>query len=210
MAGLNESGLPRNTAGWLALRWVRRIFADDVSPDADADADRGRGATWAAADPRLGNLLVLVVDDNPLNVMVASEMLSAWGITALEAADGAQAVVLARDLPLDLILMDLQMPILDGLASAKQIRANERGCASKRVPIVAYTSSSPAGALLQSVGINSVLDKPCDLRTLHDCLTRWCPANAAATAVFPPDAVALEDRCRGPARAERAARRSGA
>ena len=59
-------------------------------------------------------LHVLVVDDNPSNLAEACELLSRWGITPILATDGAEAVAVARERELDLILMDLQMPVLDG------------------------------------------------------------------------------------------------
>jgi hypothetical protein len=114
--------------------------------------------------------------------MMASAMLSGCGITPLLAADGAQAVALARELQFDLILMDLQMPVLDGLGAARQIRHIECELASHRAAIVAYTSMSPTESLLQACGIDGLLDKPCDMAALQDCLTRWCPSGAGAMA----------------------------
>jgi CheY-like chemotaxis protein len=132
---------------------------------------------WApvAASPRPDALCVLVVDDNPANLMVAAEMLSLWGIKTLLAADGAEAVALACELRPALILMDLQMPVLDGLAATRQIRCFEREQSLARVPVVAYTSGSWRGPFLQDFGFDGLLDKPCDATTLHACLSRWCP-----------------------------------
>ena len=194
MAGLTKREPPCSGSRWLALRWLWRIFDDD----ADCNPAPGQDATPADDDSYLGKLCVLVVDDDPVNLMIASEMLSAWGITPLLAADGAEAVTLARDLPMDLILMDLQMPVLDGLAAAKQIRCVEHEFAKVRVPIVAYTSAPPAEISLRHFGIDGVLAKPCDRLALHACLMRWCPPNAGATAPAPADAMMLVDRFDAP------------
>jgi CheY-like chemotaxis protein len=120
--------------------------------------------------------LVLVVDDNPVNLMVASGLLSSMGIKPLLAADGAEAVALACELSLDLILMDLQMPVLDGFAATARIRRFERENSRRRVPVVAYTSNLVGGdrSRLQESGIFAVLEKPADTRTIHECVMRWC------------------------------------
>ena len=62
------------------------------------------------------------VDDDPVNRTLASELLSCCGVKPLLAASGAEAVALARELRLDLILMDLRMPVPDGFAATAQIR----------------------------------------------------------------------------------------
>jgi CheY-like chemotaxis protein len=124
---------------------------------------------------------VMVVDDNPANHLDASELLSAWGITPVLAADGAEAVALAGAQDFDLILMDLNMPVLDGIAATQQIRRDEAENARARTPVVAYTSSvfsdldsELPNALLRSRGVDGVLAKPCDARSLKACLVRWC------------------------------------
>jgi CheY-like chemotaxis protein len=67
---------------------------------------------------------VLVVDDDPVNREVASSLLECCGVESALAADGAEAVRLfCRDREFDLVLMDLQMPVMDGLAASKAIRA---------------------------------------------------------------------------------------
>lgn len=121
-------------------------------------------------------LRVMVVDDNPSCLADACELLSRWGITPILAADGAEAVSIARNRDLDLILMDLQMPILDGLAATRQIRAGERERSCTRAPVLAYTSRAPDGDVLRRCGLDGVLEKPCSSQALQDCLHRWCGA----------------------------------
>lgn len=126
--------------------------------------------------PEPGHPLVLVVDDSPVNRILASEMLSSMGIETLLAADGAEALALACELRLDLILMDLQMPVLDGFAATAQIRRFERENSRPRVPVVAYTSNLQSGVFshLRECGFLAVLAKPADKRTMHECVMRWC------------------------------------
>jgi CheY-like chemotaxis protein len=78
-----------------------------------------------------------VADDNLLNLMVASEMLAHFGIKSLPAADGAAAVAMATKTRLDLILMDLQMPVVDALDAIRKIHRSERAQERARVPVVA-------------------------------------------------------------------------
>jgi CheY-like chemotaxis protein len=127
---------------------------------------------------------VLVVDDNPVTRLLACELLTLWGISPMQAADGAEAVALACGHEFDLILMDLHMPVLDGLAATAQIRRHERQNAAVRAPVVAYTSAPFSGnePVLRSSGLDAVLEKPCDAATLHACLQRWCPPGSADTA----------------------------
>ncbi len=122
---------------------------------------------------------VLVADDNPVNLQMASDMLAYFGIQSLLAADGAQAVAMAAHHRLDLILMDLQMPVLDGLGATRQIRRAERQQALPRVPVLAYTSVSGVRVHLADFGLDGVLEKPCEMPAMRACLQRWCPPSGA-------------------------------
>ena len=116
----------------------------------------------------------MVVDDNPSHLADACALLSRWGITPILATDGTEAVAVARERDLDLILMDLQMPVLDGLGATKQIRASEHERSCARATVLAYTSSAPAGDVLRKCGLDGVLEKPCSASALQECLLRWC------------------------------------
>jgi CheY-like chemotaxis protein len=133
-----------------------------------------------SATAKLGaGLSVLVVDDDPSNLGVASDMLRNLGVTPALADNGAQAVALAQAQAFDLILMDLQMPVLDGLGATKRIRVFERERSAARVPVLAYTSFAVDKNLLRDCGLDGVLDKPCSRQALQDCLLRWCAREAA-------------------------------
>jgi CheY-like chemotaxis protein len=123
-----------------------------------------------------GSIRVLVVDDNPVNLMVASAMLESRGLVPWLAEDGAEAVALAGELQFDIILMDLQMPILDGLGATSAIRQFEKDNALPAVPVIAYSSTLAPAELLAAHGLDGCLGKPFDDRELEDCMVRWCPA----------------------------------
>lgn len=126
---------------------------------------------------------VLVVDDNPVNLMLISAQMKLRGLVPLQAADGAEAVALACELQFDLILMDLQMPVLDGWEATAAIRRFESARSRPAVPVVAYSSNTPGASALAAHGLNGSLAKPCGDQELEDCLLRWCLAYRVAPAV---------------------------
>jgi CheY-like chemotaxis protein len=85
---------------------------------------------------------VLVVEDNPANLSLMEYLLRAFGFSVLTATDGAEGVELARREAPDIVLMDLQMPKLNGFEAAKQLKANP---ALNRIPIVAVTAFAMLG-----------------------------------------------------------------
>ena len=130
-------------------------------------------------EPNTGPILpvrVLVVDDDRLSRLVISAMMESRGLAPLFASDGVEAVLIACELQLDLIVMDLQMPILDGLKATAAIRHFERTCTRPPVPVVAYSMSLPDTHLMAKHGMNGSLAKPCDEQELENCLVQWCPA----------------------------------
>lgn len=131
-----------------------------------------------------GSVRVLVVDDNPVNLMEISALLESRGLAPMLAADGAEAVTLACGQHFDLILMDLQMPILDGWGATSAIRRFESTLSRRAVPVVAYSSTSPGAGVLAAHGINGSLRKPCEDQDLEDCLVQWCPAYRSAATML--------------------------
>ncbi|MEY3251973.1 MAG: hypothetical protein RL227_946 [Pseudomonadota bacterium] len=127
-------------------------------------------------------LRVLVVDDCPVNLAVVSAKLKALGVTPMQAADGAEAVALACEWQFDLILMDLQMPILDGLGATSAIRRFELHRSRPAVPVLAHSSSAVEATVLVRHGLSGHLPKPCTEQQLQTCLLRWCPSYAPGAA----------------------------
>ena len=113
---------------------------------------------------------VLVVEDNPVNRMVLRELLVADGHTVTEAADGAEGVALAQAAPQDVILMDISMPGLDGLAAMRAIRTGQGPC--RDTPIVALTAHALPGDLARfaEAGMNATLTKPLSRAALRAVL----------------------------------------
>lgn len=133
-------------------------------------------------DPNQAELIgyrVLLAEDNPINQVVALELLRELGLTVELAQNGEQAVNMARSAEYDLILMDVQMPVKDGLEATRNIRSLPN---RQQVPILAMTANvfdDDRQACL-AAGMNDHVAKPIDPEVLVRALIRWLPARRAA------------------------------
>lgn len=115
---------------------------------------------------------VLVVDDVECNRMLMREILGQVGLEAMEAENGEVAILLANESRPDLILMDLRMPILDGMEATRRLRTNT---ATADIPVVALTASVDRTNSLESMDsrFDGLLGKPIELPALVKTLDRW-------------------------------------
>jgi two-component system, sensor histidine kinase and response regulator len=132
-------------------------------------APESPGAAPAALRARVRR--VLVADDNPLNRRIARHFLDRLGCSVVEASNGYEAVAAWEGGGVDLILMDCQMPALDGFAATREIRSRERGT---RMAIVAVTAHALAGdrQACLAAGMDDYLTKPLSPEALAACLER--------------------------------------
>jgi PAS domain S-box-containing protein len=127
---------------------------------------------------------VLLAEDNPVNLEIAVELLSLAGLVVETAADGAIAVDMALAQHYDLVLMDMQMPVLDGLGAARRIR--ER--LGPSMPIVAMTANAfvdDRQACL-AAGMNDHVPKPVSPELMYATLLRWLPLRSATPSAPTP------------------------
>jgi len=120
----------------------------------------------------LRGMRVLVAEDNKINQMIMKELLSAVGIEVTLADNGLKALEALRDGVFDFVLMDIQMPEMDGLTAATQIRSDKR---YDDLPILAMTANAGAEHVLESMraGMNAHLTKPVDVKKLYNTLKQW-------------------------------------
>ncbi|MGC4077666.1 MAG: ATP-binding protein [Rubrivivax sp.] len=118
---------------------------------------------------------VLLVEDNPVNRLIAAEMLKSFGLNVVEAEDGQQALTRIDGQHFDLVLMDIQMPVLDGYAATQRIREREARLRLARVPIVALTANAfdEDAALSLAAGMDAHLSKPYTREQLRALLAQW-------------------------------------
>lgn len=128
---------------------------------------------------------ILLVEDNAINQQIARELLEQWGLSVHVAADGILALEALERMTFDAVLMDVEMPRLDGLETARRIRRNP---ALKNLPIIALTARALDGdrELCLSAGMNDYLAKPIDAKQLFYLLTQW--VRPALQGVTPPAA----------------------
>lgn len=138
-----------------------------------------KGAPTGAADTDLGSALreplVLLVEDNHINQVVALEFLSLMGVRTRLARNGLEALEACADTVPDLVLMDIQMPGMDGLECARRLRARQRDGSLPAFPILALTAHALDADVAASIeaGMDEHLTKPLDFVALRSRLQRW-------------------------------------
>jgi CheY-like chemotaxis protein len=127
---------------------------------------------------------VLIVEDNPVNQMVAKKLLQRLGAQITTAMDGAEAVTLVKELEFDIVLMDVQMPVMGGLEATNLIREWEIETRRSRLPIVALTANAMEDDRTESLsaGMDDFLSKPVRKPELEALLAKWVPAPWAKAA----------------------------
>ena len=121
---------------------------------------------------------ILVVEDNDMNLKLFRDVLGAAGYTTVEAKSGGRAVELATEHEPDLVIMDVRMPHLDGVAALALLRADDR---TASIPVLAVTAQAMQGdrERFLAAGFDGYLSKPLDIRELVDAVRQHCEAPEA-------------------------------
>jgi two-component system sensor histidine kinase/response regulator len=139
---------------------------------------------------------ILLVEDNLVNQKVALKALEKIGYAADKANDGAQALQATREKRYDLILMDVQMPVMDGMEATRQIRDAHSGSLNPAVTIVALTAHAMAGDKERclNMGMDDYLAKPIKAAELQEVISRWLTTGGPGQESEPmPEAMAVAE-----------------
>lgn len=130
---------------------------------------------------------VLVVEDNPINQQIAKEILLAAGLQVRVAADGVQALDFLQQNEVDVVLMDIQMPRMDGYETTRRLRSNAK---TRHLKIIAMTAHNMMGDREKclAAGMDDYISKPIGSEALYQTLKKWLKVSeTTATATIPVD-----------------------
>ncbi len=179
-----DSTVGEGSTFWFHVKLARQAIGEDLAPDALPAASPGRVKLWGHG--------ILLVEDNPINQEVATGMLEGLGAIVDVASNGLEALDALGRGHYDLVLMDCQMPQMDGYTATREIRRlarKSRGDRRRPVPIVAMTAHAMAGEREKCLdaGMDDYLSKPFSQKQLRDLIAKWLPTTARSPQTGPRD-----------------------
>ena len=199
-----ESGMSRSYGGTGLGLAISRQLAEAMGGVVRVKSQLGRGSVFTiglmlpacdarAAPPPLLMLApaglalargktVLLVEDNYVNAFISAASLESMGVDSVHAADGTEAIALFRERRFDAVLMDCEMPVMDGFAATRIIRDLEARTGLPRTPIIALTANALSGDREHCLanGMDDYLSKPIELHRLGLIVARWLGQEPAA------------------------------
>jgi CheY-like chemotaxis protein len=185
-----DAALPKPLRPGALIRCIEGLTAaaaQEAAPDA-------MPAAAAIGGVRASHLRILLAEDNSTNQKLFLALLKSRNYTVDIAANGFEVIEAVRNLPYDLILMDVQMPELDGIEATKRIRAMATGCAD--IPIIGVTAHALKGdrERVLDAGMNDYLTKPIVMDELFEKIVQWAPRSKVVAEPPAGDARALQSR----------------
>ncbi|AMC35104.1 PAS domain S-box protein [Janthinobacterium sp. B9-8] len=179
-----EAGV-RPAAGQGSIFWFTAVLTRGISPQI-APVELASGQMESELRNHAGAQLLLV-EDNDINLEVILDLLNESGLILDTAVNGQEALEKAKVNHYDLILMDIQMPVMDGLEATIAIRALPNG---KNIPIIALTASAfdENKQACEAAGANGFISKPVNPEALFEVLLKWLPQCQITGSVPAPDA----------------------
>jgi CheY-like chemotaxis protein len=195
-----DAGARALVDGWIPKPITRSALEAALLETVLEIAGDGQAASGGERPAPKSDVRVLLVEDNPDNCAIASEMLRLLGCTVIIAADGLEAVEQFVRAPFDVVLMDCQIPGIDGFEVTRRIRGIEHvraavdiGRPAQRATIIALTANAMSGDRERclATGMDDYLSKPYSRSELHAVLQRWIGermampiAETAAASIF--------------------------
>ncbi|MDE1885785.1 MAG: response regulator [Xanthomonadaceae bacterium] len=189
-----DAGEGEQRAALLKLLGASEAAEKFVSPREEAVPLVQIEAAPAVAQPLGGH--ALLVEDNPVNRQVAQRLLGLLGLSFALAENGKEALEQLEREAFDVVLLDCQMPVMDGYTAVRILRQNETAKSSRHMPVIAMTANAMAGDREKCLraGMDDYLSKPLNRALLEQTLRRWIPAGATSrtpsaaptTAAAPP------------------------
>ena len=168
--------------------WFTAHFSKQVGKKAAAQPAPALVPGPALPERRRSATRILLAEDNLTNQQVALGLLRKLGLTADVVDNGAEALKALEGFVYDLVLMDVQMPVMDGLEATREIRSAQSAVRNHQVPIIAMTAhamQSDRDKCFQA-GMNDYVSKPVSPQALLEALNRWLPQAAAEEAPAAP------------------------
>ena len=193
-----DAALPKPLRPGALIQCVRGLFAAPAAEIADPPKSAERAETLAqpeapTAAPARAGPRILMAEDNHVNQKIVVSLLKRYGFSVDVVANGLEAIEALQSRPYDIVLMDIQMPEMDGLTAIREIRRLGGELAS--IPVVAVTAHALQGSREKAIqaGMNDYLTKPIDQEQLLDKIAFWTTAVPDGRAADPPDAVPADD-----------------
>jgi signal transduction histidine kinase/CheY-like chemotaxis protein/HPt (histidine-containing phosphotransfer) domain-containing protein len=160
---------------WFTVRLEKPSPGESISPAEDSARARRSTPDDGLKDPRWNDFRILLAEDNITNQEVALGMLSKLGIRADVVSNGHEAVTTLRTVPYDLVLMDVQMPEMDGFEATRAIRSGEAETLNRAIPIIAMTAHAMRGDREECLhaGMNDYIAKPVAPGDLSALFNKW-------------------------------------
>jgi PAS domain S-box-containing protein len=128
-------------------------------------------------DINAGACRILLAEDNSINQQVAVGLLKKFGLQADAVANGEEAIRILENIPYDLVLMDVQMPVMDGLEATRRIRDPRSAVKNHQIPVIAMTAGAIMGDREKCIeaGMNDYITKPVSPQAIAKALVKWLP-----------------------------------
>lgn len=134
----------------------------------------GQSLLSTAILPSLKGMRILLVEDEPINQVVTKRQLESWNIGVDLAANGQEGLELALQNSYDVILMDVKMPIMDGITATQKLRQRE-SASGQHTPVIAFTAAAMVGdrERFLEIGMDDYIAKPVEMKALHELLSKY-------------------------------------